>query len=91
MLVMKQQQEELGVQHLMGKITKLEHTIARLEAMVCELVNRNEMVSEHGDVIIRHRHNPHISKKVEPKHMLGSKKKQPSKGEPNLFDLDLPF
>ena len=88
---MKQQQEDLGVQHLMGKITKLERTIARLEAMVCELVNRNEMVSEHGDVVIRYRHNPSISKKVEPQRTLGSKKKKTSKDERNLFDSHIPF
>lgn len=84
-------QEELGLQHIMGKVTKLEHTIARLEAMVCELVNRNEMVSEHGDVILRHRYNAGVSKRVEPKHVLGSKNKQPKKKELSLLDYNLPF
>lgn len=82
--------EELGIQHVMGKLTKLEKTIARLEALVCELVNRDGVEGKIDDKEIKLYHFHRKIHVLQAEHNLRSKKKSTPK-EPSLFDEALPF
>ena len=79
--------ERVSNEILLGKITKLERTIARLEALVCYLANRDSLVMVDDK---EYRLVTKGKEKFRPEHIIKTKPKKPSR-EPSLFDNDLPF